>query len=170
MSEFRLLIDGKLVPGAAELAVINPATEDVLAVAPRADRAQLDQAVASAKAAFPAWSKIPIRQRGALLVKLADAMEARKEEFIGLLTREQGKPLPESGFEVNRAIHHMRHVATMDLPLKVLKEDATQRVIQQHAPLGVVAAITPWNVPVLLLIVKTAPALLTGNTVVTQHR
>ena len=50
MSEFRLLIDGKLVPGAAELAVINPATEDVLATAPRADRAQLDQAVAAAKA------------------------------------------------------------------------------------------------------------------------
>jgi acyl-CoA reductase-like NAD-dependent aldehyde dehydrogenase len=93
-------------------------------------------------------------------------MEARKDEFIRLLTREQGKPLPESGWEVDRAIHHMRHVATMDLPLKVLKEDATQRVIQQHAPLGVVAAITPWNVPVLLLIVKTAPALLTGNTMV----
>ncbi|UPK38268.1 aldehyde dehydrogenase family protein [Bradyrhizobium sp. 186] len=166
MSEFRLLIDGKLVPGAAELAVTNPATEDVLAMAPRADRAQLDQAVASAKAAFPTWSKMPIRQRGALLVKLADAMEARKDEFIRLLTREQGKPLPESGWEVNRAIHHMRHVATMDLPLKVLKEDATQRVIQQHAPLGIVAAITPWNVPVLLLIVKTAPALLTGNTMV----
>jgi acyl-CoA reductase-like NAD-dependent aldehyde dehydrogenase len=78
MSKFRLLIDGKLVPGAAELTVINPATEDVLALAPRADRAQLDLAVASAKAAFPAWEDT-IRQRGALLVKLADAMRARKE-------------------------------------------------------------------------------------------
>ncbi|WP_247989684.1 aldehyde dehydrogenase family protein [Bradyrhizobium sp. 186] len=121
MSEFRLLIDGKQVPGAAELAVINPATEEVFVVAPRADRAQLDQAIASAKAAFPAWSKIPIRQRGALLVKLADAMEARKDEFIRLLTSEQGKPLRKSRWEVNGAIHHLRHVTNMDLPPRVLK-------------------------------------------------
>jgi acyl-CoA reductase-like NAD-dependent aldehyde dehydrogenase len=166
MSKFRLLIDGKLVPGATELAVINPATEDVLAIAPRADRAQLHQAVAAAKAAFPAWSTIPFRHRGALLIKLANAMEARKDEFTRLLTEEQGKPLREAGWEVNRAIHHMRHVAAMELPLKVLKEDAKQRVIERRGPLGVVAAITPWNVPVLLLIVKAAPALLTGNTIV----
>jgi acyl-CoA reductase-like NAD-dependent aldehyde dehydrogenase len=166
MSDFRLLIDGKLVPGAAELDVINPATEEVFAVAPRADRAQLDQAVAAAKAAFPAWSALAIRERGALLVGLADAMEARKDEFIRLLTQEQGKPLPEAGWEVNKAIHHLRDIAAMDLPAKVLKQDSTQRVIQQYAPLGVVAAITPWNVPVLLLIVKAAPALLTGNTIV----
>lgn len=166
MSDFRLLIGGKLVAGAAKLNVINPATEEVFAVAPRADRAQLDQAVAAAKATFPAWSAMPIRQRGALIVKLADAMESRRDEFIRLLTEEQGKPLRESAWEVSRAIDHMRHVATMDLPLKVLKEDPTQRVTQQHTPLGVVAVITPWNAPVLLLIVKTAPALLTGNTMV----
>jgi acyl-CoA reductase-like NAD-dependent aldehyde dehydrogenase len=120
----------------------------------------------SHKAAFPAWSATPIRERGAVLGKLADAMEGRRDEFIRLLTEEQGKPLRESAWEVSGAIHHMRHVATMDLPLKVLKEDPTQRITQQHTPLGVVAAITPWNAPVLLLVVKTAPALLTGNTIV----
>ena len=71
MSEFRLLIDGKLVEGADTLDVINPATGKVLTTAPRADRAQLDQAVAAAKTAFPIWSATPLRQRGALLVKLA---------------------------------------------------------------------------------------------------
>ena len=62
MNEFKLLIDGKLVTGAASLDVIDPATEDVIAKAPRADRAQLDEAVAAAKAAFPAWSAKPIRE------------------------------------------------------------------------------------------------------------
>ena len=76
MREFKSLINGKLVPGVARLDVINPATEEVLAEAPRADRAQLDEAVAAAKAAFPAWSATPLRERGALLVKLADALEA----------------------------------------------------------------------------------------------
>ena len=65
MSDYKLLIDGKLVSGAMALNVVNPATEEVVAVAPRADRAQLEQAVAAAKAAFPRWSKTPVRDRGA---------------------------------------------------------------------------------------------------------
>ncbi len=166
MSDFRLLIDGKLVPGADELNVINPATGEVFARAPKADLAQLEEAVAAAKAAFPAWSAMPLRERGALLVELADAMEARKDEFVTLLTEEQGKTLRESAFEVSKAIHHMRYVASMDLPSEILKLDPTQKIIQQRTPLGVVAAITPWNVPVILLVVKAAPALLAGNTVV----
>jgi acyl-CoA reductase-like NAD-dependent aldehyde dehydrogenase len=86
MREFKLLINGKLVSGAATLDVINPATEEVLVEAPRADRAQLNEAIAAAKATFPAWSAKPIRERGALLVRLADALEARQDEFARLLT------------------------------------------------------------------------------------
>jgi acyl-CoA reductase-like NAD-dependent aldehyde dehydrogenase len=166
MSDFRLLIGGKLVPGAAELNVINPATEEVFAVAPRADRAQLDQAVAAAKAAFPAWSVMPLRARGGLLVMLADALGRHRDAFVRLLTEEQGKPLAQSGGEIDRSIARLRQVATMQLPLKVLKEDPAQRVTQHHLPLGVVAVITPWNAPVSTLLLKTAPALLAGNTVV----
>src|SRR5262244_273958 len=66
--EFRMLIGGKLVEGAGALDVINPATGRVLATAPRADRGQLDQAVAAAKAAFPSWAATPLRVRGGLLV------------------------------------------------------------------------------------------------------
>ena len=123
MTEFKLLIDGKLVPGAATLDVINPATEEVLAVAPRADKAQLDQAVAAAKAAFPSWSATPIRERGAKLVALADALEARHAEFAHLLTEEQGKPLPQAQGELYGTIAMIRYFATLDLPFKVLKED-----------------------------------------------
>src|SRR6267143_2519626 len=168
MSEFKLLIGGKLMRGAATLEVINPATEEILAMAPRADHVQLDQAVAAAKAAFPAWAATPLRERAALLVKLADALQTRRGEFARLLTEEQGKPLPNAMGEIDRAVGMIRYFASLDLPLKLLKEDATQKVVQQRTPLGVVAAITPWNFPMILLMIKVAPALLAGNTVVAK--
>ena len=88
MSDFRLLINGKLVEGAGTLDVNNPATGRILTAAPRADRVQLEQAVAAAKTAFPAWSATPLRQRAALLVKLAEALEAEQGAFARLLTQE----------------------------------------------------------------------------------
>jgi acyl-CoA reductase-like NAD-dependent aldehyde dehydrogenase len=167
-SDFRLLIGGKLVEGASTLDVINPATGRVLAAAPRADRAQLEQAVAAAKAAFPAWSATPLRVRAALLVKLAQALEAEQDQLARLLTQEQGKPLPQALWEVAQSIAILRYFATLDLPPEVLKEDATRKVVRLRKPLGVVAAITSWNVPVILLAIKVAPALLAGNTVVAK--
>src|SRR6516165_7606923 len=168
MHDFRLLINGRLVKGTSTLDVINPATGRTLTAAPRADLAQLDQAVAAAKTAFPTWSAIPLRQRAALLVKLAEALETEQCAFALLLTQEQGKPLPQALWEIDWAIGTIRYFATLDLPTEVLKEDATQKVVRQHKPLGVVAAITPWNFPVVLLIFKVAPALLAGNTVVAK--
>ncbi len=183
MSDFRLLINGKLVEGAGTLDVINPATGRALAVAPRADRAQLEQAVAAAKAAFPTWSATPLRQRAALLVKLADALEAEQGQFARLLTQEQGKPLRQALGEIAysiAALHYfatlglppellaLHYFATLGMPPELLTEDATQKVVRQHKPLGVVAAITPWNFPLLLLMIKVAPAVLAGNTVVAK--
>src|SRR3954451_9763893 len=168
MNEFKLLIDGKLVAGAATLDVINPANEELLAVAPRADIAQLEEAIAAAKAAFPAWSAKPVRERGALLGRLADALEARKDEFTRLLTLEQGKPLSEAAWEITFSTDIIRYHAELDLPYEVLKDNATQKVVRQRMPLGVVAAIVPWNFPVILLALKLAPALLAGNTVVAK--
>jgi acyl-CoA reductase-like NAD-dependent aldehyde dehydrogenase len=168
LTDFRLLINGRLVDGAGRLDVINPATGRILAVAPRADRAQLEEAVAAAKTAFPAWSAIPLRQRGALLIKLAEALQAEQGDFARLLTQEQGKPLREALWEIAQSIATLRYFATLDLPPELLKEDATQTVVRQRKPLGVVAAITPWNLPVLLLIIEIAPALLAGNTVIAK--
>ncbi|HVJ42393.1 MAG TPA: aldehyde dehydrogenase family protein [Dongiaceae bacterium] len=168
MNQFHLLIDGQLVPGAATLPVINPATEEVLAKAPRADRAQLDAAVAAAKAAFPAWSARPLRERAGLLVRLAEGLEKRQAEFARLLTQEQGKPLPHAEGEVTGAAGLIRYFASLDLPLKTLTDDDSRRIVEQRTPLGVVAAITPWNFPLLLLMIKVAPDLLAGNTVVVK--
>src|SRR4051794_16781404 len=95
-TDFRLLINGRLVEGAETLDVINPATGRTLAAAPRADRVQLEQAVAAAKAASPAWSATPLRRRAALLVELAAALEAAQDDFARLLTEEQGKPLSQA--------------------------------------------------------------------------
>jgi acyl-CoA reductase-like NAD-dependent aldehyde dehydrogenase len=167
-SDFRLLINGKLVKGASTLDVVNPATGRTLTTAPRADRAQLNEGVAAAKAAFPAWSARPIGERRALLIKLAEALEAEQGEFARLLTEEQGKPLSHAIEEIARSSGTIRYFATLDLPPEVLKEDAAQKVVRQHKPLGVVAAITPWNLPMLLLMIKVAPALLAGNTVVAK--
>ena len=168
MREFKLLINGKLVSGGARLNVINPATEEALAEAPRADRAQLNEAIAAAKAAFPSWSAKPVCERGALLVKLADALEERQDEFARLLTLEQGKPLSEAHWEIDFTTDVIRHYATLDLPDEILKEDARRKIVRQRIPLGVVAAIVPWNFPMLLLVIKVAPALLAGDTLVAK--
>jgi acyl-CoA reductase-like NAD-dependent aldehyde dehydrogenase len=167
-ADFSLLIGGRLLPGASTFEVINPATEQVLAACPRADLAQLNQAVAAAKAAQPKWAALALEPRARLLHKLADALQARSEEFAVLLTQEQGKPLPQAAYEIGGAVHIIRMFAGMSLPLVVLKETDSQRIVQQRTPLGVVACITPWNFPVILLAMKVAPALLAGNTIVVK--
>src|SRR6516164_9114300 len=101
MSEaFHMLIDGKLVDGASSFDVVNPATGEAFAKCPKADSAQLNQAVAAAKAAFPAWSKRPIDERAAMVQKLSEALEARLEEFARLLSTEQGKPIGQAHYEM----------------------------------------------------------------------
>jgi acyl-CoA reductase-like NAD-dependent aldehyde dehydrogenase len=167
-SEFNLLINGRLVPGASTFDVINPATEDLLAACPRADLNQLNQAVAAAKAAFPAWAATPIAERRRLLLQFADAIGANMDDIARVLTQEQGKPLGAAKYEIGGAIHMIQTFAAMDLPSKVLKEGDGSRIVQHHVPLGVVAAITPWNFPVILLMIKLAPALLAGDTVVVK--
>ncbi len=167
-SDFKLLIGGRLVEGVATIEVVNPATGRVLTTAPRADLAQLEQAVAAAREAFPPWSATPLRVRAALLIKLAEALEGEQEEFAHLLTLEQGKPLAQALWEVSYSIAVLRYYAALNLPIELLKEDAVQKVVKLHKPLGVVAAITPWNFPLLLLMIKLAPAMLAGNTVVAK--
>src|ERR1700748_2245909 len=99
MSDFGLLIDGRIVPGDMVMSVINPATEEVLAECPRASKDQLNAAVAAAKAAFPAWAATPIDERRKLVLKMADVIEANADELARLLTSEQGKPLAAAALE-----------------------------------------------------------------------
>jgi acyl-CoA reductase-like NAD-dependent aldehyde dehydrogenase len=164
---FLMTIDGKPTAGAA-LEVINPATGKRFATCARADNVQLDLAVAAARKAFDSWSKTTFESRSQALLRIADALEARAAEFGRLLTQEQGKPLAHAIGEVHGAVATIRAFAAMTLETKVLRDSATDMIVRQRAPLGVVATITPWNFPVMLLAVKIAPALLAGNTVVAK--
>ena len=166
MSEFKLLINGQLVDGDAVMDVINPATEEPVAQCPRASKAQLDQAVAAAKAAFPAWSATPIEERKKALVAMADAVQANISDLARLLTQEQGKPLQAAMGEVFGAAAFFRYFASLDLPAKEVQNDASGRIEIRRRPIGVVGAIVPWNFPLILMAFKVPAALLAGNTVV----
>lgn len=165
---YKLLIDGKMVDGAQTLDVFNPATGSVLEKAPRADEAQLNAAVAAARRAYPGWSALSFDDRRKKLEALADALEARVTEFARLLTQEQGKPLPQAMGEVMGAVFGLRAFAAMKTEDKLVRETASERIVEIRTPLGVVGAILPWNFPMLLLMMKIGPALVTGNTVVVK--
>lgn len=166
--QYRLLIDGELVDGASSFDVINPANEQVVARAPKADLAQLNAAVAAARRALPAWSARTQDERAALVEQIADRLLARADEFARLLTTEQGKPLDQAHYEIIGAVFTLKGFAAMRVAEKVLRHDSGNQVFEHRTPLGVCAAITPWNFPIILLCNKLGPALVTGNTVVAK--
>ena len=165
-SKYKLLIDGEMVDGVSSFDVINPATAQPFARCPKADEKLLNHAVAAAKSAFSAWAATPVDQRAALVTALADRLEQRAEEFAALLTTEQGKPLNQAMFEIMGSVMTLRAFAAMRPEANILRDDGGNRVIEHRTPLGVVAAITPWNFPVILAMNKLGPALVTGNTMV----
>ena len=166
MGAYKLLINGEMVDGDLSMDVLNPATEEVLADCPRASEDQLNAAVAAAKAAFPAWSKTDVDERKALVLKIADVIEANATELIQLLTKEQGKPLEAATVEVYGMAAFCRYFTSLDLPVEVLEDSDARRVEVHRNPLGVIGAIVPWNFPLLLMAFKLPPALIAGNTLV----
>ncbi|WP_315728935.1 MULTISPECIES: aldehyde dehydrogenase family protein [unclassified Bradyrhizobium] len=168
MTDYSLLIDGRMVPGDLIMPVLNPATEEVLAQCPRASKEQLDQAVAAAKAAYPAWAATPIEERRRLIGKMADIVEANASELARILTSEQGKPLTDATGEVFGMAAFFRYLSSLDLPMRVIENSGERRVEAYRRPLGVVGAIIPWNYPLLILSFKLPSALLAGNTLVVK--
>lgn len=166
MSEYKLLIGGALVDGDETMDVINPATETVFAICPRGSERQMNAAVAAAKAAFPAWRKMPMQTRRDLVNQLADAIDARRDEFARLLTMEQGKPLVESTAEIVFTAAFLRYLVSLKLENKLIEDSDNRRVEMRRKPLGVVGCIIPWNFPVLIIAFKAPVALLAGNTLV----
>ncbi|KPH62609.1 aldehyde dehydrogenase family protein [Novosphingobium sp. ST904] len=167
-TDFKLLVNGELIDGVSTFDVVNPATEDVFAQCPGADEAILNRAVSAAKAALPGWSALSADERAGYINRLADAMEARIEDFARLLTAEQGKPLDQATYEIGGSIYTLRAFAAMRLPEQTLRNENGSTVVEHRTPLGVCASITPWNFPVILLANKLGPCLVMGNTMVSK--
>jgi len=165
MSDYTLTIDGKAESAKGTFGVINPATEQVFAQPPECTREQLDAAMQSAQSAFRGWSRDEARRRQTLL-EIGEAIKARGGEIAPLLTQEQGKPVDKAMMEVIGASIWFQYTASLQIPVEVISDTPQNRTEVRRRPLGVVAAITPWNFPLMLAVWKIAPALLAGNTVV----
>jgi acyl-CoA reductase-like NAD-dependent aldehyde dehydrogenase len=163
--EYAMTIDGRPVSGADRFDVLNPATGDVLATAPRATDDELDAAVTAAARAFASW-RTDIDARRAVLRRIADVLVENQDLIGTVVTLEQGKPLNEGVGDVVRSADWFRHFAEADLGDRVIQDDENGFVEVLHRPLGVVAGIIPWNQPMLMISWKAAPALLAGNTIV----
>jgi len=165
MTEPTMTVGGAALAGTGTLDVIDPSTGEVFAQAPACDRDQLDGAMAAAAGAFDGW-KADEKGRRAALLDAAGLIEAAVGTLAPLLTKEQGKPLPEARMEIVGSCAWLRYYANMDLPREIVENSDRGFAEVVRRPLGVVAAITPWNFPVALALWKLAPALRAGNTVV----
>jgi aldehyde dehydrogenase (NAD+) len=172
MTTHHLLIDGsdRASSDGAVMDVVNPATEDVIAQVPSATDADVDAAIASARAALDGpWSRLSARERGRLLWKLGDLLMQRLDEVARLETLHNGKPIFESRhIEVPAAAECIQYYAgwTDKVHGETIPVKGNHLAYTLREPVGVVAAIVPWNFPLLLTAWKVAPALACGNTVV----
>ena len=163
---YTMTIAGKPVTGEETYDVINPATEESIALAPDCTVGELDQAVAAAQAALPAWRQTSIDGRRGVMNAMAGKIAENAETLARLLTKEQGKPFESAMADVLGGAHWLAETSKLDIPEHV-SEDSDQRLmVTKYEPIGVVAAIVPWNFPIILAMFKVAPALLAGNTIV----
>ena len=170
-----MLIGGEWRQAAAheEIEVVNPATEAVVASVPAGSPEDVELAVATAQRAFADWSRTDVEKRAAILAQAADLIHENAKSLAATLTAEQGKPLAEAAGEVTHLAHGVRFYAEAATKVRGAHQElpsafgpAYGMVIRR--PMGVCAAITPYNFPLTLLGTKVAPALAAGNTVVAK--
>ena len=168
--ESRLLIAGERVEGqGSRLTVENPATEETLAEIGVASEGQVDAAIAAARGAARGWGDTPAAERAEMLHEVATRLRARTDELARVMTLEGGKPLIENSDEVGWTAAAFDYYAEMgrNFAGRVIPPiESSQLALILKEPVGVVAAIVPWNYPLLLLAWKLAPALAAGNPVV----
>jgi acyl-CoA reductase-like NAD-dependent aldehyde dehydrogenase len=170
-----MLIGGEWRRAAAheEIEVVNPATEDVVDSVPSSSPEDVELAVATAKRAFAEWSRTDVEKRAGILAKAADLIHEHAKELAATLTSEQGKPVAEAIGEVTHLAHGVRYYAEAATKVRGSYQDLPSTLGPAYGmvirrPMGVCAAITPYNFPLTLLGTKVAPALASGNTVVAK--
>jgi acyl-CoA reductase-like NAD-dependent aldehyde dehydrogenase len=160
------LIDGRIVRNEETTTVVNPSTGEIVAHCPAATSAMLDEAVGAARRALPAWSATPIADRQAIIQRMGDVLKERFNELNEVASLEKG--VERAAAEGYAATFVADHLAKTDLHEDVL-EDNEERIVRViRKPVGVVAAISPWNAPLLISASKVFTALLVGNTVVVK--
>ncbi len=173
VADQKMLINGRWVDSASgkTFATLNPATGETICQVAEGDKADIDRAVSAARAAFETgpWSKMSARERGRLLGKLADAVEANKDDLAALESLDNGKPLADSmAADLPLVIQCYRYYAGWADKIhgKTIPIDGNFFCYTRHEPIGVVGQIIPWNFPALMQAWKWGPALACGNTVV----
>jgi betaine-aldehyde dehydrogenase len=166
-----MLIDGSWVGSSSgdRIAVESPGNRRLFASVPRGNAEDIDRAVTAAHRALPSWSKLAARERGRLLQKIADAVEARVEELAKIIAEETGNAIrTQARPEARNAADILRYFGGLGGELKGETIPLGEQVLSytRREPIGVVGAIIPWNAPVLLATLKIAPALCAGNTLV----
>jgi len=164
-------VDGEWVQALSGLSFVvdNPATGEILGKVPDLGTAETRHAIESANRAFPAWSKKTAKERAIILRRWFDLMMANQEDLARLMTLEQGKPLTESRAEVAYAASFLEwfgEEAKRVYGDTIPGHQADKRIVVIKQPIGVVAAITPWNFPLAMITRKAAPAIAAGCTVV----
>ena len=167
----QMLIGGELcdATGGKTIEVRDPATGEVVDSVPRGTAAEVDAAVAAARKALPAWSALAPTKRAQLMHQAAERMKAAVPEIAKLLSREQGKPLAHAVLEASRVAENLEYYAGLADKIRgdyVPLDDPGKIGFTIRRPVGVVAAITPWNFPLTLMANKICPALAAGCTVV----
>ena len=171
-----MLIGGEWREAAAHeerLEVVNPATEGIVDSVPAGSPEDVELAVATAKRAFKDWSRTDVEKRAAILAKAADLIHENAKQLAATLTAEQGKPIAEAMGEVSHLAHGVRYYAEAATKTRGAYQELPSTLGPAYGmvirrPMGVCAAITPYNFPLTLLGTKVAPALASGNTVVAK--
>lgn len=158
------------ISGADRNEVINPANQEVIAIAPRATKEETEEAIAVAKAAFESgvWSDLTAHERSEYLHKIADKIDERAEELVELEVMDNGKIKAEAEFDIADAAAAFRYYAGLVLAPEgetyQVPENVQAMIVKE--PVGVTGLIVPWNFPLLMSVWKVAPALAAGNTIV----
>ncbi|HEY6169425.1 MAG TPA: aldehyde dehydrogenase family protein, partial [Verrucomicrobiae bacterium] len=169
MKTHSLYLNGQFVTTDKGIPVRNPANGETFAQMSACDRSVVAQALADAHAAFQTWRNVVGKTRGDFLLKIAAEVERRKDEIARAITDENGKPLAQSAGEIGMTIDHLRwfaEEARRGYGRTIPPQADGKRHVVIKTPIGVVAAISPWNFPLVLAVRKVAAALAAGCTVV----
>src|SRR6201984_845187 len=164
---FPNIVNGQRIDSSRPIKISDPVTGEELASVTDTQKDGLDEAVKAAKAAFLHWSGKTWNERRDLLATAMEELKAHTDELCTLLTAGNGRPYRMAEFEIKWTLEtYVPTLLQMELPDSTWNETSVGQVTKRYVPLGVVAAISPWNLPFWLSFTKVLPALLTGNTVV----